>query len=74
MRKKNVLCTTVTVDVMGPANASAKTIRTAEDIVLDALRHLARDFKANRIERAKGFVLYLSDDKRNANRRKSLGS
>jgi len=72
MRKKNVLCTTVTVDVRGPAQASARTIRTAEETVLDALRRLARDFECNRIPRAEGFVLFLPDDRRNANRRKSF--
>lgn len=75
MRKKTVLCTTVTVDVMGPANASAKSIRTAEATVLDALRHLARDFKSNRVPRAKGFVLFLPDDKTQPQKGgKSLGS
>lgn len=63
MRKKNVLCTTVTVDVMGPPNSSAKSIRIAEDTVLGALRRLARDFKSNRIEEVKGFLLFLPDDK-----------
>ena len=63
MRKKNALCTTVTVDVMGPPNSSAKSIRIAEDTVLGALRRLARDFKSNRIEEVKGFLLFLPDDK-----------
>ena len=63
MRKKNVLCTTVTVDVMGPPNSSAKSIRIAEETVLGALRRLARDFKSNRIKQVKGFLLFLSDDK-----------
>lgn len=63
MRKKNVLCTTVTVDVMGPPSSSARSIRIAEETVLEAMRRLARDFKSNRIERAKGFLLFLPDDK-----------
>lgn len=63
MRKKNVLCTTVTVDVMGPPNSSAKSIRIAEETVLGALRRLACDFKSNRIEQVKGFLLFLPDDR-----------
>jgi hypothetical protein len=63
MRKKNVLCTTVTVDVMGPPNSSARSIRIAEETVLGALRRLAREFKSNRIEQANGFLLFLPDDK-----------
>jgi hypothetical protein len=63
MRKKNVLCTSVTVNVMGPPDSSAKSIRTAEETVLDAPRRLARDFKSNRVPRAKGFLLFLPDDK-----------
>jgi hypothetical protein len=63
MRKKNVLCTSVTVDVMGPPNSSARSIRIAEDTVLGAMRRLARDFRTNRIEQVKGFLLFLPDDK-----------
>jgi hypothetical protein len=63
MRKKNVLCTTVTVDVMGPPNSSAKSIRIAEETVLAALRRLACDFKSNGIEHVNGFLLFLPDDK-----------
>ena len=65
MSQKNVLCTTVTVDVMGAASATARRIRTAEEVVLDALRRLASDFKSNRVPRAKGFVLFLPDDNHN---------
>jgi len=63
MRKKKVLCTTVTVDVMGRPNSSAKSIRIAEEIVLGTLRRLASDFKFNRIEQVKGFLIFLPDDK-----------
>jgi hypothetical protein len=63
MSKKNVLCATVTVDVMGPPNSSAKSIRIAEKTLLGALRRLACDFKSNRIEQVKGFLLFLPDDR-----------
>ena len=63
MRKKNVLGTTVTVDVMGPHNSSAKSIRIAAETVLGALHCLAREFRSNRIEQVKGFLLFLPDDK-----------
>ena len=63
MRKKKVLCTTVTVEVMGPPNSSAKSIRIAEETVLGALHCLAREFRSNRMEQVKGFLLFLPDDK-----------
>ena len=53
MRKKNVLFATVTVDVMGPPDSSENGIRTAEESVLEDLRHLARDFKSNAVPRGR---------------------
>jgi hypothetical protein len=63
MHTKNVLCTQLIVDVMGPPNATKKRIQIVEGILRNALRGLATDFKSNRIPQAKGFVVHLPDDK-----------
>jgi hypothetical protein len=63
MQAKNVLCTQLIVDVMGPRDADGKRIRIVESILRNTLCSLAADFKSNRIPQVKGFVLHVPADK-----------
>jgi hypothetical protein len=57
MMKKPVVCTTLMVEVMGPADASRKRIKFVENILRSCIRTLDKDFRTSRIPQMKGFSL-----------------
>ena len=54
---KPVVCTTLMVEVMGPADASRKRIKFVENILRSCIRTLDKDFRTSRIPQMKGFSL-----------------
>jgi hypothetical protein len=58
-KHKPVICTQVSIDVMGPADASRKRIRFVADILRNCIRTLDKDFRRSRIPQMKGFSLKL---------------
>jgi hypothetical protein len=66
-KPKPVICTQVTIDVMGPADASRKRIRFVADILRNCIRTLDKDFRKSRIPQMKGFSLRLPRQRHKAN-------
>jgi hypothetical protein len=54
---KPVVCTTLMVEVMGPADASRKRIKFVENILRSCIRTLDKDFRTSRIPQMTGFSL-----------------
>jgi len=59
-KNKPIVCAQVSIDVMGPADASRKRIRFVADILRSCIRTLDKDFRKSRIPQMKGFSLKLS--------------
>jgi|HubBroStandDraft_4_1064222.scaffolds.fasta_scaffold07069_5 hypothetical protein len=57
MKSKSVICAQVTIDVMGPADASRKRIRFVVGILRGCLCTLSKDFRVSHIPQMKGFSL-----------------
>jgi hypothetical protein len=57
MMNNPVVCTTLMVEVMGPADASRKRIKFVENILRSCIRTLDKDFRTSRIPQMKGFSL-----------------
>jgi hypothetical protein len=57
MMNKPVVCTTLMVEVMGPADASRKRIKFVENILRGCIRTLDKDFRTSRVPQMKGFSL-----------------
>ena len=54
---KKVVCITLTVEVLGPADASVKRIRFVRNILRESIKTLDKDFQKSRFPQMKGFSL-----------------
>jgi hypothetical protein len=54
---KQVVATTLMIEILGPKDASAKRIRFVEDILRNCIKTLDKDFRNSRIPQMKGFSL-----------------
>ena len=61
---KQVVATTLMIEILGPKDASAKRIRFVEDILRNCIRTLDKDFRKSRIPQMKGFSLRPEKDLR----------
>jgi hypothetical protein len=61
---KQVVATTLMIEILGPKDASAKRIRFVEDILRNCLKTLDKDFRKSRIPQMKGFSLRPEKDLR----------
>jgi hypothetical protein len=61
---KQVVSTTLMIEILGPKDASAKRIRFVEDILRNCIKTLDRDFRKSRIPQMKGFSLRPEKDLR----------
>jgi len=61
---KEVVATTLMIEILGPKDASAKRIRFVEDILRNCIRTLDKDFRKSRIPQMKGFSLRPEKDLR----------
>jgi hypothetical protein len=56
-KNKKVLCFELTVELIGPADATAKRIRWVKDILLSSIRDLEMGFRRSKFPQMKGFSL-----------------
>jgi hypothetical protein len=54
---KQVVSTTLMIEILGPEDASAKRIRFVEDVLRNCIKTLDKDFRKSRIPQMKGFSL-----------------
>jgi hypothetical protein len=61
---KQVVSTTLMIEILGPKDASAKRIRFVENILRNCIKTLDKDFRKSRIPQMKGFSLRPEKDLR----------
>jgi hypothetical protein len=59
---KQIVATTLMIEILGPKDASAKRIRFVEDVLRNCIKTLDKDFRESRIPQMKGFSLRAEKD------------
>lgn len=59
---KQIVSTTLMIEILGPRDASTKRIRFVEDVLRNCVKALDQDFRKSRIPQMKGLSLRAEKD------------